>query len=299
MNVEQNVQEGHVPFRGYRTWYRIVGEQGDAERLPLVTLHGGPGGAHDYLEPLAGLAHDGRRVILYDQLGCGRSDTPDDPSLWTVELFVDELNTLRSELGLDRIHLFGSSWGGMLGMEYALTQPPGLESLVVASSPASMRQWVAEANRLRGELPGEIQETLARHEQAGTTDHPEYEEAAGVFYKRHVCRAEEWPDYVNRSMEQIANQVYLTMNGPSEFHVVGTLKDWDIRHRLGEIRVPTLVTSGRHDEATPEIATTVRDGIPGAEWICFEHSSHMAHVEETALYLEVLDDWMTRVESRL
>ena len=119
----------------------------------------------------------GRRVIFYDQLGCGRSPYPEDPSMWTVELFVEELGAVRDALGLDHIHLFGSSWGGMLAMEYALTQPSGLESLVIASSPASMTQWVEEAERLRAELPQEVQDNLTRHEEAGTTDDPAYKEA--------------------------------------------------------------------------------------------------------------------------
>jgi proline-specific peptidase len=294
MSVEASVREGHIPFRGHHTWYRVVGD-GEAEgRLPLVALHGGPGGTHDYLESLGALARRGRRVVFYDQLGCGRSDRPDDPSLWTVDLFVEELDAVREALGLDRIHLFGSSWGGMLAMEYALRQKPGLASLIVASSPASMRQWVKETARLRSELPQEVQETLSRHEEAGTTGSQEYEEACMVFYRRHVCRLEEWPDYVERSMMALPNQVYLTMNGPSEFHVVGTLKDWDIRDRLGEIELPTLVTSGRYDEATPEIAGTVHRGIRGSDWVVFEESSHMAHAEEPERYLEVLEDFLRR-----
>ena len=297
MSVGASQREGRIAFRGHHTWYRVVGDGERPGALPLVALHGGPGGTHDYLEPLAGLAR-GRRVVFYDQLGCGRSDQPDDPSLWTVELFVDELDAVRDALGLERIHLFGSSWGGMLAMQYALEQPSGLTSLVIASSPASIPQWVAEANRLRGELPEEVQQTLQRHEDAGTTDDPEYEEAAMVFYKRHVCRLDEWPDYVMRSMSQLPNQVYLTMNGPSEFHVVGNLRDWDVRDRLGEIRVPTLVTSGRYDEATPTIARTVHEGIAGSEWVCFEESSHMAHVEETERYLEVVEDFLRRVEAK-
>lgn len=288
--------EGTVAFRGHNTWYVVAGEGEQPGRFPLVTLHGGPGGSHDYLEPLQELADTGRRVIQYDQLGCGRSDHPDDPSLWTVELFIDELNTVRDALGLDRIHLFGSSWGGMLAMEYALTRPDGLESLIIASSPASMIQWVAEANRLRDLLPAEVQETLVRHEAAGTTDDPDYEAACQVFYNRHLCRLEQWPDYVNRSMAQMPNQVYMTMNGPSEFHVIGTLKNWDIRDRLGEIAVPTLVTSGRHDEATAEIAGTVAEGIPGAEWVVFEQSAHMAHVEEPDDYRKVVSGFLSGVE---
>lgn len=294
-------QEGFVPFRGYKVWYRIVGEGEAPGKLPLLTLHGGPGAAHDYLEPLEALARTGRRVIFYDQLGCGRSHTPSHPSLWTVPLYVEEVHAVRKALGLERVHLLGQSWGGMLAMEYALTQPPGLESLTVASSPASMIQWVEEANRLRNDLPPEIQATLLEHEAAGTTHSKEYEEAMMVFYRRHVCRIDPYPDCVNRSFDAIAAhpEVYNTMNGPSEFYVIGTLKDWDIIGRLGEIRVPTLVTSGRHDEATPLIAGTVYRGIQGSEWVLFEHSSHMAHAEEPERYMEVVDRFMGSVEARL
>lgn len=301
MEVDAPVKEGRIPFRNHRVWYRIVGDHEDAGKLPLLCLHGGPGAAHDYIEPLQRVAATGRRVILYDQLGCGRSDHPHDPSLWAVDLFVAEVGAVREALGLNRLHLLGHSWGGMLAMEYALTRPEGLESLVVASSPASMRQWVAEANRLRADLPPEVQATLRTHEEAETTDDPAYEEAMGVFYRRHLCRLDPWPDYVQRTFAQLEEdpEVYHTMNGPSEFHVVGTLRDWDIKDRLGEIRVPTLVTSGRYDEATPAIAETVHRGIPGSEWVLFEESSHMAHAEEEEAYREALDGFLGRVEARL
>jgi L-proline amide hydrolase len=293
-----NRTEGHLPFRGYKTWYRVVGDGEDEGKLPVVLLHGGPGGTHDYLESLEALAKTGRRAILYDQLGCGKSDRADE-SHWTVETFVEEVGVVRSELGLERIHLFGSSWGGMLAMEYALTQPSGLESLMIASSPASIPQWVEETGRLRRELPEEVQAVLDKHEAEGTTDDPEYEQACAVFYRRHVCRVPEWPDYVLRSFQFLTEhgEVYRYMNGPSEFHVVGTLKDWDITDRLGEIRVPTLVVSGEYDEATPAINRAVSNGIPGAESVIYRDASHMAHVEDTKGYLRLLDDFMSRVET--
>jgi proline-specific peptidase len=294
-------EEGFIPFRNHQVWYRIVGDREAQGKLPLLCLHGGPGAAHDYLEPLEGMATTGRRVIFYDQLGCGRSDHPHDPSLWTVDLFVEEVGVVSKALGLDRLHLFGNSWGGMLAMEYALTAPQGLESLVLASSPASIPQWIAEANRLRSELPPDVQETLQKHEEAGTTDDPAYEEAMLVFYRRHLCRLDPWPDYVTRTFAQLEEdpEVYHTMNGPSEFHVVGTLRDYDITDRLGDIHIPTLVTSGRHDEATPAIAETVHRGIPGSEWVLFEQSSHMAHAEEEEAYRQVVDGFLSRVEGRL
>ena len=299
MTSTTRAQEGYVPFHGYKTWYRIMGEREEPGKFPLLVLHGGPGATHDYLEPLEAVATTGRRVIFYDQLGCGKSATPSNPSLWTVGLYVAEVDAVRQALGLDRVHILGHSWGGMLGMEYALTQPAGLLSLTVADSPASMRQWVAEANRLRAELPPDVQETLRKHEEAGTTDDDEYQEAMMVFYRRHVCRLDPWPDYVRRTFAHLAEnpEVYHTMNGPSEFHVIGTLKEWDIVDRLGEIRVPTLVISGRYDEATPAIAEPVHRGIPGSAWVPFEHSSHMPHAEEPERFIRVLDDFLARVEA--
>jgi proline-specific peptidase len=298
MNAVIPFKEGFISFRGYKVWYRIVGDHTEPGKLPLLCLHGGPGLPHDYLEPLEAMAATGRRVIFYDQLGCGNSDHPSDPSLWTVDLFVEEVGVVRRALGLDRVHLLGQSWGGMLAMQYVLTQPAGVVSLTVASSPASMRQWVAEANRLRMALPPDVQRTLLQHEQAGTTDNPGYQEAMMVFYRRHVCRRDPWPDCVNRAFAKLLEnpEVYNTMNGPSEFHVVGVIKDWDILDRLSEIRVPTLVTSGRYDEATPAIAETIQRGIKGSEWILFEHSAHLAHAEEPEHYMQVLEQFLSRVE---
>ncbi len=293
--------QGRIPFKGYETWYEVVGDGEEPGKLPLLTLHGGPGACHDYLRSLEALADTGRRVVFYDQVGCGRSVIGESrPELWTVDLFVEEVDAVRAALGLDRIHLLGQSWGGMLAMEYMLRQPAGVVSLTIASSPASMIQWVAEANKLREQLPPEVQQTLLRHEEAGTTDSPEYDAAMHVFYDRHVCRVVPNPDYVTRSFELLAQapEVYHTMNGPSEFHVVGTLKEWDVIDRLGEITVPTLVTSGRFDEATPEIAGTVHRGIPGSEWVLFEQSSHMPHAEEPERYMAVVADFLDRTERR-
>jgi proline-specific peptidase len=299
MNERFPITEGYVASHGYWVWYRIVGDHEEQGKLPLLVLHGGPGAGHDYLESIEDMAASGRRVIFYDQLGCGRSDHPHDPALWTVRLFVEEVDEMRRALGLDRVHILGQSWGGMLGMEYALTQPEGLASLIVSDSPASMEQWVAEANRLRADLPPEAQRTLLAHEAAGTTDSAEYQEAVQAFYRRHVCRVDPWPDYVARTFAQLEQnpEVYHTMNGPSEFHVIGTLRTWNIVDRLGEIRVPTLLLSGRYDEATPAIVETIQRGIPGSEWVLFDESSHMPHVEERERYMQVVGGFLDRVEA--
>jgi len=291
------VQEGYIPYKGYKTWYRVVGEKEEPGKLPLVCLHGGPGVGHDYLEPLEAMAKTGRRVIFYDQLGCGKSDQPDAPEMWTIELYKEEIDVVRAALGLEKIHLLGQSWGGMLAMEYTLTKPKGQASLIVASSPANLVVWVQEANRLREMLPPEVQQTLLKHEAAKTTDTQEYLDAVDVFYKRHVCRIDPFPDYVKRTFDNVG-QVYLTMNGPSEFHVIGTMKGWNIESRLSEINVPTLLTSGRYDEATPMIMESINKKIPGSKWVLFENSAHMAHAEEAELYMKVLDEFLVEVENQ-
>ena len=298
--MEIPVKEGFVPFRGYKTWYRIVGDGEAPGRLPLVCLHGGPGATHDYLGSLEALASSGRRVILYDQLGAGMSDHVNDPSLWMVDLFVEELGVIRKALGLEHVHILGHSWGGQLAMEYALTQPAGLASLVLADSLASASQWAAETARLVSLLPEDVQQVIRDHEAAGSTDSPEYQEAMKAFSRRHGGgHIDPKPEWVKRAFGKIEdNEVYLTMWGPSEFCVTGTLRDWDITDRLGEIRVPTLVIGGRYDEATPTITETIHRGIPGSEWVIFEHSAHFPHIEETERYLQVLDGFLSRVEAK-
>jgi L-proline amide hydrolase len=275
--------ESFAPFGEWQTWYRVTGAL-ESPQPPLIVVHGGPGCTHDYVDSLKHLAATGRGVIHYDQIGNGKSTHLRDKGadFWTVGLFIDELNNLTRHLGLETFDLFGQSWGGMLGAEFAITQPPGLRRLVIADSPADMGTWVAEANRLRAGLPPDVQQALTAHEAAGTTDSAEYEHAVAVFYAHHVCRIQPMPDEVLRTFAAIAEDptVYHTMNGPSEFHVIGTLKTWSVVGRLDRIIVPTLLISGRYDEATIACVEPYLRGIKDVSWHIFGHSSHMPHVEE-------------------
>ncbi|HVU79553.1 MAG TPA: proline iminopeptidase-family hydrolase [Gaiellaceae bacterium] len=281
-------REGTIPFSDGETWYRITGSLD--EGVPLIALHGGPGATHDYLLSLTDLA-GGRAVVHYDQIGNGRSTHFPDrgEEYWTVDLFVRELQNLVSALGLGEHHVLGQSWGGFLAEEYALTQPDGLRSLVLADTAASWADFAAEAGKLRAQLPAEVQATLAKHEEAGTYDDPEYTEACQVFYDRHVCRIP-YPPEVSESFRWLERDptVYRTMNGPSEFHIIGSCKDWQVKDRLHEIGVPTLLVSGRHDEATPALQQALLDALPDAQWVLFEESSHMPHVEERERYMQVV-----------
>ena len=278
------------------TWYRVVGDL-KSTKTPVMVLHGGPGAGHNYCEPIAEvLAQTGRAAVLYDQIGCGNSThLPDKPKeFWTPELFMEELVLLAEHLGIsNKYNIVGQSWGGMLGMQFAITKPKGLNALVVADSPASMEVWVSEANKLRKELPPEVEATLLKHEAAGTTEDPEYVAAVDVFYSRHLCRIPQ-PPYVVASFEQLAADptVYHTMNGPSEFHVIGSLKHWDIRPQLKEISAPTLLVSGQYDEATPAMVKEIHGLIPGSTWELFAESSHMPHVEEPAKFKRVVSEFL-------
>ncbi|WP_454252508.1 proline iminopeptidase-family hydrolase [Pseudomonas sp. Marseille-Q7302] len=293
------VREGYADFQGHQTWYRVTGDLASG-RLPLVVAHGGPGCTHDYVDSFKDLAEHGWPVVHYDQLGNGRSThlRGIDPGFWTVALFLDELNNLLRHLGIAEYVLLGQSWGGMLAAEHGVRQPVGLRGLIIANSPASMALWRAAAAGLRAELPAEVQATLERHEAAGTTASPEYRAASEVFYARHVCRVQPLPAEVARTFAAIDADptVYHAMNGPTEFHVIGSLRDWSVIERLERIQVPTLLISGRHDEATPACVEPFERLIPDVRWHIFEDSSHMPHVEEREACMALVADFLTEVE---
>jgi L-proline amide hydrolase len=292
--MEQSVSEGYVDFRGHRTWYRLAGELGSGA-VPLVALHGGPGSTHHYFAPLERLAVE-RPVVVYDQIGCGRSDRPQNLE-WSVEVFRDELAEVRAQLGLDRIHLLGTSWGGMLALEHVLAGAEGIVGLILSSTLASLEQWAAEQLRLRAALPAEVVEVLDRHERAGTYDDPEYEQALEVFSDRHFYRGPQPRAELERMSAEKSTVVYRAMQGPNEWTVTGALKGWDVRDRLSEIRIPTLVIRGRHDMSTDSISATLVTGITGAREIVLENSSHTPLLEETDEYLAAIGEFMRAAEA--
>ena len=267
---------------GYSVWTKTVG---DGPGLPLLLLHGGPGAGHDYLEPIGALGSD-RPVVFYDQLGCGKSDKPDNRALWTIERFCEEVDEVRVALGLERCHILGHSWGGWLGVEYMLQHPKGLASFVLASTSASMPQFSAECDRLIGELPQQHSKALKYHGARGNYDHPEYAAAEEEFLGRHLCRLEDWPDCIMRTGKNMHhNAVYEAINGPNEFTAIGNLRYWDRIADLPKIKTPVLITCGRYDELGPVCAETMKAGIREAEMQVFENSAHVAHIEETDAYL--------------
>ncbi|MFC5053487.1 proline iminopeptidase-family hydrolase [Saccharothrix xinjiangensis] len=289
-------RKGTVPFGPYKTWYRVTGDLG-GDRPPVVVLHGGPGSTHDYLLRLALLSEEGWPVVHYDQLGNGGSTHLRDrgADFWTPELFLDELDNLLEALDIaDRYVLFGQSWGGVLGAAHAARTPAGLVGLVVANSPASYPLWLEELDELRKALPPGVDEVLRRHEAAGTTHRAEYQEASGVFYQRHVCRLTSLPsDLTATFMELNTNPtVYGAMNGPNEFHITGTLKDFSLIPELPSITAPTLVVRGEHDEVTAAAIAPFHELVPGARLEVVPDASHLPHLENPDRFDQVLLEFL-------
>lgn len=297
---EQEMRLSLIPELG-ETWCRVVGE---GDRTPIVLLHGGPGYNSEYLRRFENFAKTGRTVIRYDQIGSGRSVVNDEhyrPGVFTVELFRRELSRLREEFGLDEVILIGQSWGVMLALEHAIEGAPGIRGLVLMSGPASMEEWTAETLRLRDELPAEVRETLAREEAAGRVGSPAFKEAYAVWERTHVLRMDEPPPWEAEGLEIFERdmRVYDLTTGGAEFPTEGTtfeLADWDIRPMLGSVSAPTLLLSGRYDEATPAVMSTLLRGIAGSEWHILEESSHSCHTEEEALTMLLVADFLARIE---
>ena len=267
--------EGFLERPVGRTWFRVTGDGG---RTPLVCLHGGPGSTHNYFRPLERLA-DERPVVLYDQLGCGRSDRTELE--WTLDVFTEELEQLRDHLRLDRIHLLGTSWGGMLALEHALAHGDSVRGLILSSTLACADDWVVEVRRLRDAIPIEDDDAVLEE-----------------IERRHFFRGDREPLELVRMREEKNAAVYESMWGRNEWTMTGALSGWDVRARLGELQMPTLVLRGAHDLSTPAISKTLTDGIPHAREVVFEESSHTPVLEETERYLRTVREFLYAVEAR-
>lgn len=270
----------------YDVWVKQVG----TGNIPVLTLHGGPGFNHFYLEcfedflPAAGV-----RYWYYDQLGCGFSDSPADESLWTVERYRDEVEQVRRALGLDRFILFGHSWGGMLTLEYALKYPQHLAGIVVSNMTASVAEYVKHAETLLKALPTEAQAIIAKHRAARDYDSPEYQRVLmEQVYRRHVCRLDPWPEPVQRTFRTVNAKIYNYMQGPDEFNITGSFRNWDVWNRLPSIKLPTLLIAARHDEMAVEQIQRMGTLIPGARVAVCEKGSHMAMYDDQQSYFATL-----------
>ncbi|MGI8858164.1 MAG: proline iminopeptidase-family hydrolase [Thermomicrobiales bacterium] len=297
MNKGEMTSDGVIAFRGFNVWYGIAGERDAPGKIPLLVVHGGPGLPHDALEPLARLAATDRRVIFYDQLGCGNSDRPADPTLYSIDLFVEELGVIRESLDLTTVHLLGHSYGGPLCLQYVLTQhPEGLASLILSDTFASVPALVAGWNGLRAHFPREIREIMERHEAAGTTDSEEYQAAMDEYFiAQHVLTVPP-PEGLIRAQQKMNTDVYRALHGPSWFEATGEYATWDVTNRLHEITAPTLVIAGRHDQCVPELSESIHREIVDSSLAILENSSHVPFIEQPDMYDALVIDFMDRVE---
>jgi proline iminopeptidase len=284
---------GFIDVPGGEVYYERHG--GGAGR-PLLCLHGGPGFTHHSVMPLVDLA-DERAVILFDQLGCGQSSRPSDPSVWNTPRYVEELAAVQQGLGLSDYHLFGNSWGGMLSTRFTLDRKPPVASLVLSGTPHDMPRYIRELLRLRPSLPAAAWEVIDRHEAHGWFSCPEYAAAMVPFYKQHFCRLDPWPEAVELSFEQMGAESYLAMNGPSEFNITGIIKDWDVRGELAEIEVPVLAIAGWYDELSPESQEDMAGLVPNGEFALVPEGAHMAFWDDRAAFMTATRAFLRRVDS--
>lgn len=283
--------EGHINVMGGKVWYKIVGKKGG---VPLVALHGGPGFPHNYLEPLEELG-DEREVIFYDQLGCGKSDRPEDTNLWTVDRFVAELGQVINALGLKEYHLLGQSWGAALAVSFALTKPVGLKSLVLADPYLSSPRWMEDAKKLKEQLPNEIQQVLKKNEEKGTTDSKEYRDATEKYYENFVFGMKDLPKCFLDARAGMGNNVYNAMWGPEECFVLGNLRDFDLTEKLSQLSLPVLFLCGRYDEATPETVKFFQSLVPNARIRVFENSAHLPFLTEKSEFIETVRKFLKEI----
>jgi proline iminopeptidase len=284
-DVPRPSKEGFVRVLGYRLFYRSFGTP---RKGTVLCLHGGPGATHDYLLPLADLAKEGYRVVFYDQLGCGKSEVPRDKQLFVPERYLEEVEAFRRRMRLGKLHVIGSSWGGMLAIAYALKYQKNMKSLTTVGGLHSVPMTTREMNRMKNELPKKVKAVMDKYEAAGDYDNPTYAEAVMVFYKKHLCRLEKWPKELTYSLEHVSKPVYYTMNGPNEFTIIGNIRYWDVTDKLVSIAIPTLVLTGEYDEVSPKVGRIIHRNIQGSKLIIFPGCSHTPFWEDRDAFMKAV-----------
>jgi proline iminopeptidase len=285
--------EGYLNVDGGKVWYRVVGS---GDKTPMLLLHGGPGVPSYYLKPMSALGSD-RKIIFFDQLGCGKSDHITDTTLMTVDHYVEEVANVVKQLGLKEFYLFGQSWGTMLGTEYYLKHPEGIKAVILSSPAISIPMWLKDADSLISTLPDSIQHAIRDNEKTKNYSAPEYKKGVQVFYENFVARKLPWSADVDSCFAQIGKQ-YEYMNGPSEFTIVGPLKTFDRTDRLHEIKVPTLFITGEFDEAAPATVKYYQSLVPGAKLEIIPRAGHLTTQDEPEHSNKVVRDFLSDLEKK-
>jgi proline iminopeptidase len=284
--------EGFLKVGGFRIYYR---SEGEPTRGTILGLHGGPGASYDYLSPLFDLAKTGRRVVLYDQSGGGKSQLLKNPALYNIERYVEEVEGVRRALKLGKVHLFGHSWGGMLAQAYALKYQTNLSSLILSGTASSIPLLEAEVEKVYQALPADVRKKVSKYESEGDFQNPEYVAAVDLFNRRHQALVDPWPDPLKYAFERISLPVANTMFGPNVVAVSGNMRYWDVTDRLGTLKVPTLVICGERDFLTPRLHQLMHRKIKHSKLVVMKGVSHgsmwdarEAYVGHLAAFLDSL-----------
>jgi proline iminopeptidase len=284
-----------VPIEGgkYRLWTRRLG----GSSIKVLTLHGGPGFSHLYLNCFEDfLPQAGIEFYFYDQLGSLFSDNPDDPSLWTVGRYTDEVEQVRQALGLEDFILYGHSWGGMLAYEYALKYPQHLRGVVISNMVASIPRYQAYVARFKNELSAADRKTLKKYEAAKQFDAPEYQKIVmDRIYTKHICRLNPWPAPVELAFRFFNEKIYNHLQGPNEFVITGTFKNWDRMADLKNIKTKALLMGARYDEMDPEEMRRIATAMPNARAVISDRGSHLCMYDDQAWYFRELITFLKQV----
>lgn len=276
---------------GYKVWTKTS----DQGTIPILLLHGGPGSTHEYFEcfeqflPLAGY-----QLIFYDQLGSYFSDKPNDPSLWTVERFCEEVEQVRQALGLDNFYLYGFSWGGILAIEYALKYQQHLKGIIISNMAASMQASETYIQQLASQLTIELQKNIpASQDKSSFAEFIEQR-----FYAKHFCRLTPWPEPIIRTFSHKNKQVYDTMEGVKNFRITGNLKNWNRWKDLSNIHVPTLLMGATHDVINPEDIKKMGTLMPHAQVFISQEGSHLTFYDDQENYFKELIRFLQKTEHK-
>jgi proline iminopeptidase len=287
-----SIGEARLSVPGGNIWYKVTGT---GNGMPVVLLHGGPGSSSYYLKPFEELGND-RQVIRYDQLGGGKSDKISDTTMFTIDHFVKELDLLREHLGLSKWHVFGHSWGTILALEYYRAYPDRVASLTLGSAALNMSVWEQHARQLLTTLPESMQQGVRQAESTGNYNDSLYQKANNQFYSLYMIRKPGMPD-LDSLFATFNEQIYKYMQGPSEFTITGTLKNYDATSFLSKIKVPTLFTVGEFDEAGPEIIKIYSDKVPDSRYVVFPGSGHITPWDARDENINVVREFLNSVDS--
>ncbi len=293
-------KDGFINVIHGKIYYRIYGDSKTATKTPIVFVHGGPGFPYyGICEEAKKLSKD-RLVIYYDQLGCGHStinkEYEKDDSLWVMENFAKELDSVIKELDLGAVHVAGASFGVSVVVDYILAKPKGVKSLILSSPLISAKIWSEDAKKLKEQLPKDIYQIIQKHETEGSTESDEYLQATSEYYKRYLSRKYLFNEILEKFTYNFNENIYNVMWGPNEFLSTGTLKDYDRTPDLPTIDVPTLFTCGRYDEATPESVHHFHSLVKGSEIKIFENSAHMTMLDEPVEYFKTVSEFIRKYD---